>query len=233
RTPLRSRSRRIYTPPLPHRHPPTASVVLGRANGRARAVERRRRRPPAASTPGLPRERALGIDPLDRSGRDKRQRVPLEGDRMAIPIGFYIGARPELAVVHLPSFVGFQRPLGTVVGRLPSYDSTCSLSKLTFLLDSIIVNWTQSNYYLVSYYDTDDTKKTHLDEAPFGLADDDNGPGSEPPLHDHKRYVCLDVHYYEPPAASGGPRKAELSSLQGLLSIYLDDACGSSRDRWT
>ncbi|EJK54260.1 hypothetical protein THAOC_26137 [Thalassiosira oceanica] len=27
---------------LPHRQPPTASMVLGRANGRARAVERRR-----------------------------------------------------------------------------------------------------------------------------------------------------------------------------------------------
>ncbi|EJK44610.1 hypothetical protein THAOC_36838 [Thalassiosira oceanica] len=77
---------------LPLRHPPTASVVLGWANGRAQDVERRRRRPPAASTPGSPRERALGIDPLDRSGRDKRQRAPLEGDRMAIPIGFYIGA---------------------------------------------------------------------------------------------------------------------------------------------
>ncbi|EJK72843.1 hypothetical protein THAOC_05586, partial [Thalassiosira oceanica] len=85
---------------LPPRHPPTASVVLGRANGRARAVERCRRRP--LDAPGSPRERALGIDPLDRSGRDKRQRAPLEGDRMAIPIGFYIGARPEPAVVHLP-----------------------------------------------------------------------------------------------------------------------------------
>ncbi|EJK53775.1 hypothetical protein THAOC_26712 [Thalassiosira oceanica] len=50
------------------------------------------------------RERALGIDPLNRSGRDKRQRVPLEGDHMAIPIGFYIGARPEPAVVHLLLF---------------------------------------------------------------------------------------------------------------------------------
>ncbi|EJK68871.1 hypothetical protein THAOC_09916 [Thalassiosira oceanica] len=132
---------------LPHCHPPTASLVLGRANGRARAVAWRRHRPPAASTPGSPRERALGIDPLDRSGRDKRQRAPLEGDRMAIPIGFYIGARPEPAVVHLPSsVVGWPTP---PTSRLPSYDSTCSLSKLTFLLDSIIVNWTQNNYYLV------------------------------------------------------------------------------------
>ena len=49
---------------------------------------------------------------MDRSGRDKRQRAPLEGDRMAIPIGFYIGARPEPAVVHLPSsVVGCQKPL--------------------------------------------------------------------------------------------------------------------------
>ncbi|EJK50887.1 hypothetical protein THAOC_30000, partial [Thalassiosira oceanica] len=134
--------------PLPHRHPPTASVVLGRANGRARAVERRRRRPPAASTPGLPRERALGIDPLDRSGRDKRQRVSLEGDRMAIPIGFYIGARPEPAVVH-PLFR--RRFANATTSRLPSYDSTCSLSKLTFLLDSIIVNPTPT--VLLSSFD--------------------------------------------------------------------------------
>ncbi|EJK56565.1 hypothetical protein THAOC_23524 [Thalassiosira oceanica] len=34
-----------------------------------------------------------------------------------------------------------------------------------------------------------DTNKTHLDEAPFGRADDDNWPGSEPPPHDRKRYV--------------------------------------------
>ncbi|EJK56402.1 hypothetical protein THAOC_23712, partial [Thalassiosira oceanica] len=39
---------------------------------------------------------------------------------------------------------------------------------------------------LISNYDTN---KTHLDEAPFGRADDDNWPGSEPPPHDRKRYV--------------------------------------------
>ncbi|EJK70276.1 hypothetical protein THAOC_08377, partial [Thalassiosira oceanica] len=51
-----------------------------------------------------------------------------------------------------------------------------------------------------------DTNKTRLDEAPFGHADDDNGPGSEPPPHDRN------IHY-EPPTVSGGRRKAELSSL--------------------
>ncbi|EJK63411.1 hypothetical protein THAOC_15921 [Thalassiosira oceanica] len=72
---------------LPHRHPPTASVVLGRANGRARAVERRRRRPLPLRRPARrEKELSVDIDPLDRSERDKRQRAPLEGDRMAIPI---------------------------------------------------------------------------------------------------------------------------------------------------
>ncbi|EJK53950.1 hypothetical protein THAOC_26512 [Thalassiosira oceanica] len=33
------------------------------------------------------------------------------------------------------------------------------------------------------------TNKTHLDEAPFGPAGDDNGPGSEMQPHDHFRYV--------------------------------------------
>ena len=91
---------------LPHRHPPTASAVLGRADGRARALERRRRRPRLPLRRPARRERALGVDPLDRSGRDKRQRAPQEGDHMAmaIPIGFYIGAHPEPAVVHLLLF---------------------------------------------------------------------------------------------------------------------------------
>ncbi|EJK55897.1 hypothetical protein THAOC_24311, partial [Thalassiosira oceanica] len=31
------------------------------------------------------------------------------------------------------------------------------------------------------------TNKTRLAEAPFGRADDDNGPGSEPPPHDRLR----------------------------------------------
>ncbi|EJK57147.1 hypothetical protein THAOC_22841 [Thalassiosira oceanica] len=61
-----------------------------------------------------------------------------------------------------------------------------------------------------------DTNKTQLDEAPFGLADDDYGPGSEPPPHDRKRYVSTFMpSRRRPPAAV---RKAELSSLQGLLS---------------
>ncbi|EJK69031.1 hypothetical protein THAOC_09753 [Thalassiosira oceanica] len=85
----------------------TSDCVGGAWSGQRSSTSRRTvsASPPAASTPGSPRERALGIDPLDRSGRDKRQRAPLEGDRMAIPIGFYIGARPEPAVVHLPSSV--------------------------------------------------------------------------------------------------------------------------------
>ncbi|EJK74438.1 hypothetical protein THAOC_03885 [Thalassiosira oceanica] len=67
-------------------------------------------------------------------------------------------------------------------------------------------------------------KQNTPQQGTFGRADDDNGPGLEPPPHDRKRCLCLYVHY-EPPAVSGGRRKAELSSLQGLLSLYLDDAC--------
>ncbi|EJK45431.1 hypothetical protein THAOC_35955, partial [Thalassiosira oceanica] len=66
---------------------------------------------------------------------------------------------------------------------------------------------------IISYH----TNKTRLAEAPFGPVGDDNGPGSEPPPHDRLRYVNQDVHA-EPPPASGGRRKAELSSFQGLLS---------------
>ena len=51
-----------------------------------------------------------------------------------------------------------------------------------------------------------DTNKTHLDEAPFGRDDDDNGPGSEPQPHD-RLPLCLGV-FYKPPATSGGRRKA-------------------------
>ncbi|EJK57778.1 hypothetical protein THAOC_22147, partial [Thalassiosira oceanica] len=61
-----------------------------------------------------------------------------------------------------------------------------------------------------------DTNKTQLDEAPFGRADDDYGPGSEPPPHDRLRYVSTFMPSRR--RASGGRRKAELSSLQGLLS---------------
>ncbi|EJK73226.1 hypothetical protein THAOC_05155, partial [Thalassiosira oceanica] len=51
-----------------------------------------------------------------------------------------------------------------------------------------------------------DTNKTHLDEAPFGRADDDNGPGSEPPPHDRKRYVStFMLSRRRPPAAVGKP----------------------------
>ncbi|EJK62116.1 hypothetical protein THAOC_17284, partial [Thalassiosira oceanica] len=60
-----------------------------------------------------------------------------------------------------------------------------------------------------------DTNKTHLDEAPFGCADDDNGPGSEPPPHDRKRYVStFMLSRRRPPAAVG----SRASLLQGLLS---------------
>ncbi|EJK71113.1 hypothetical protein THAOC_07478 [Thalassiosira oceanica] len=62
-------------------------------------------------------------------------------------------------------------------------------------LDSL-GNWI-SNY---------DTNKTHLDEAPFGRADDDYGPGSEPPPHDRKRYVStFMLSRRRPPAAVGKP----------------------------
>ncbi|EJK68627.1 hypothetical protein THAOC_10174 [Thalassiosira oceanica] len=51
-----------------------------------------------------------------------------------------------------------------------------------------------------------DTNKTRLDEAPFGRADDDNGPGSEPPPHDHKRYVSTFITgRRRSPAAVGKP----------------------------
>ncbi|EJK48996.1 hypothetical protein THAOC_32165, partial [Thalassiosira oceanica] len=51
-----------------------------------------------------------------------------------------------------------------------------------------------------------DTNKTRLDEAPFGRADDDNGPGSEPPPHDHKRYVSTFItSRRRSPAAVGKP----------------------------
>ncbi|EJK44631.1 hypothetical protein THAOC_36817 [Thalassiosira oceanica] len=72
-------------PPTPS---PPSDCVGGARSGQRSSTSRRTASasPPAASTPGSPRERALGIDPLDRSERDKRQRAPLEGDRMAIPI---------------------------------------------------------------------------------------------------------------------------------------------------
>ncbi|EJK51901.1 hypothetical protein THAOC_28884 [Thalassiosira oceanica] len=48
--------------------------------------------------------------------------------------------------------------------------------------------------------------KTRLDEAPFGRADDDNGPGSEPPPHDRKRYVSTFItSRRRSPAAVGKP----------------------------
>ncbi|EJK48348.1 hypothetical protein THAOC_32865 [Thalassiosira oceanica] len=56
---------------------------------------------------------------------------------------------------------------------------------------------TNSNY---------DTNKTQLDEAPFGRADDDNGPGSEPPPHDRLRYVSAFMpSRRRSPAAVGKP----------------------------
>ncbi|EJK59861.1 hypothetical protein THAOC_19867, partial [Thalassiosira oceanica] len=51
-----------------------------------------------------------------------------------------------------------------------------------------------------------DTNKTQLDEAPFGRADDDYGPGSEPPPHDRLRYVSTFMpSRRRPPAAVGKP----------------------------
>ncbi|EJK47476.1 hypothetical protein THAOC_33794 [Thalassiosira oceanica] len=65
------------------------------------------------------------------------------------------------------------------------------------------------------------TNKTHLAEAPFGPAGNDNGPGLEYRSRRHGIVSSLPHGLRaEPPAVSGGPRKAELSSLQvqGLLS---------------
>ncbi|EJK61977.1 hypothetical protein THAOC_17439 [Thalassiosira oceanica] len=51
-----------------------------------------------------------------------------------------------------------------------------------------------------------DTNNTCLDEAPFGRADDDNGPGSEPSPHDNKRYVSTFItSRRRSPAAIGKP----------------------------
>ncbi|EJK61109.1 hypothetical protein THAOC_18452, partial [Thalassiosira oceanica] len=51
-----------------------------------------------------------------------------------------------------------------------------------------------------------DTNKTQLDEAPFGRADDDYGPGSEPSPHDRLRYVSTFMpSRRRPPAAVGKP----------------------------
>ena len=108
-------------PSLPHRHPRAASAVLSRADGRARDVERRRPSVPPARP--AREERALAVDLPGRSGRDKRQRAPPGGYRIAIPIGFHIGARPEPAVIHLFDAADSRcerSPRSRSLGRLPN-----------------------------------------------------------------------------------------------------------------
>ena len=73
------------------------------------------------------------------------------------------------------------------------------------------------------------TNKTRLAKAPFGRADDDNGPGSEPPPHDRKRYVSTFITSRRRPPTAPESR----AFLASRSTISLDDACGSSRDRWT
>ncbi|EJK68008.1 hypothetical protein THAOC_10865 [Thalassiosira oceanica] len=76
------------------------------------------------------------------------------------------------------------------------------------------------------------TNKTRLAEAPFGPAGDDNGPGSEPPPHDDMIASAMSRRSRR---AAGGLRRPSESRafLASRSTIYLDDACGSSRDRWT
>ncbi|EJK70337.1 hypothetical protein THAOC_08310 [Thalassiosira oceanica] len=63
------------------------------------------------------------------------------------------------------------------------------------------------------------TNKTRLTEAPAGPVGGDNGPGSEPPPHQLHHMIASGIS-----AVSSGRRKAELSSLQGLLSTSMTRA---------
>ncbi|EJK57324.1 hypothetical protein THAOC_22644, partial [Thalassiosira oceanica] len=69
-----------------------------------------------------------------------------------------------------------------------------------------------------------DTNKTRLDEAPFGRADDDNGPGSEPPPHDNKRYVSTFITITSRRRSPAAVGKQSFPRFKGYY-IYLDDAC--------
>ncbi|EJK52539.1 hypothetical protein THAOC_28170 [Thalassiosira oceanica] len=68
-----------------------------------------------------------------------------------------------------------------------------------------------------------DTNKTQLDEAPFGRADDDYGPGSEPPPHDRLRYVSTFMpSRRRPPAAVGKPSFPRFKVFMGPKPQLVD-----------
>ena len=81
-----------------------------------------------------------------------------------------------------------------VHGTIYLLDLRCARQMGLFFLTALLA--------ITSYH----TNKTRLDEAPFGHADDDNGPGLEPPLHDQKHYVStFMLSRRRPPAAVGKP----------------------------